>query len=385
MDKFVQRVEDNVFTDSMLEEVHANHLLWLRNTSRQEKIRCQRDTQTIFIRTAKKPVPVEVESSDVRASNWTRMSKQFPVLSQWAEEFAVRVGGDLGRVFLVRLKPKGRVYKHVDQGSYYECRDRYHLLLQCDGESQLVCGDTSCRVAAGEVWWLNNSVAYEETNTGSDWRIHVIIDVLPTPRRPRPDSEWKHFQYIRNVDTAEMLVDLKQQGESAWGENTRRQRSIRVQRETSSIPLRSSLSSRPPGVRNNDMHPSESTSLAVHFPAIYGWASEFARETGGDLARLSIVRLNPFSQVYPHIDEGEYYRARDRYHLVLQSKGGSEMICGDERVVFRERELWWFDNKAIHEARNNTDEGRVHVIFDVQPHQRSGELWMGLGDRANYQ
>jgi aspartyl/asparaginyl beta-hydroxylase (cupin superfamily) len=67
------------------------------------------------------------------------------------------------------------------------------------------------------------------------------------------------------------------------------------------------------------------------------------------------------------VDGGDYYRIRDRYHLVLVSAIGSPMACGDEEAVMREGELWWFDNKKPHEAFNRSDEGRIHLIFDLDP------------------
>ena len=33
----------------------------------------------------------------------------------------------------------------------------------------------------------------------------------------------------------------------------------------------------------------------------------------------------------------------------------------------REGELWWFDNNALHEAHNDGDEDRIHLIFDLLP------------------
>ena len=101
------------------------------------------------------------------------------------------------------------------------------------------------------------------------------------------------------------------------------------------------------------------------------------KELGGDLSRISVVRLNPHGRVYPHIDEGDYYKVRDRYHLVLRSPGGSEMNSGGEEVVFRDGELWWFNNKAVHDAFNPSAEGRIHVIFDVLP-SRPAPFWADL-------
>ncbi|MFN2328570.1 MAG: aspartyl/asparaginyl beta-hydroxylase domain-containing protein [Chromatocurvus sp.] len=43
------------------------------------------------------------------------------------------------------------------------------------------------------------------------------------------------------------------------------------------------------------------------------------------------------------------------------------MRAGDEEVRMQEGELWWFDNRQIHEAYNDGDENRVHLIFDLLP------------------
>jgi hypothetical protein len=80
------------------------------------------------------------------------------------------------------------------------------------------------------------------------------------------------------------------------------------------------------------------------------------------------VRLAPKGRVYRHIDEGEYYRIRDRYHLVLHSAAGSLLGAGDEWVRMQPGECWWFNNKAPHEAYNEADDWRIHLIFDILPH-----------------
>ena len=86
-----------------------------------------------------------------------------------------------------------------------------------------------------------------------------------------------------------------------------------------------------------------------------------------EVSRAKIVNLPPGGRVYPHIDRGEYYRYRDRYHLVLRSPHGSWLRAGDETVRMAEGELWWFDNKEMHEAMNDGDADRIHFIFDLLP------------------
>ena len=102
------------------------------------------------------------------------------------------------------------------------------------------------------------------------------------------------------------------------------------------------------------------------FPAVVAFIESFAEDEGGKLGRAKIVRLRPGTRVLPHRDRGEYYARRDRYHLILRS-AGSWMRCGDEEVAMREGELWWFDNKEEHEARNESHGERIHLIFDLEP------------------
>jgi len=60
-------------------------------------------------------------------------------------------------------------------------------------------------------------------------------------------------------------------------------------------------------------------------------------------------------------------------HLVLKSTAGSWLRAGDEEVTMREGELWWFDNKAVHEAWNKGGD-RIHLIFDVLSREKKAEL-----------
>ena len=54
------------------QEVAENEHLWTLNTSRQKSARGQRDTQTIFIRSAKKPYPEGAQSKGVRETAMVR-------------------------------------------------------------------------------------------------------------------------------------------------------------------------------------------------------------------------------------------------------------------------------------------------------------------------
>ncbi len=170
-----------------------------------------------------------------------------------------------------------------------------------------------------------------------------------------------------HLDTRPVLNELAS-SPGAWDVDTSRQRNVRCQRHTRNIFLRAPVKPLPPGAKNsNNVHESRLTRQARYFPRTLALCRAVARQRGGDLGRAVLVALLPMRKVSPHVDLGEYYRIRDRFHLVLASLRGSPVTVGDETVIMHLGELWAFDNKKRHWAWNPSDEPRVHLIFDVLP------------------
>ena len=134
-----------------------------------------------------------------------------------------------------------------------------------------------------------------------------------------------HFRLIqKDIDVRPFLAEVAA-NENLW--STERARVTKVQRETIHFNLRSTLPEK--GKLQANSHKIINTSIYDLFPFTTSWLQKFAKEKG-ELSRAMIVNLQPEGKVYPHIDNGDYYRIRDRYHLVLQSKDGSKMISGGE-------------------------------------------------------
>ena len=173
------------------------------------------------------------------------------------------------------------------------------------------------------------------------------------------------ISWLRELATA--VREEVKRNDSAWLLDIRRQQSISVQRHTQSIFLRRGIRPHESAVPLNDVHESEPTDVASRFPVIVDMLSRLAAQLGGGLGRALLVRLAPESVVYPHVDEGAYYRIRDRYHYVIDSPSGSILTAGHETVTMKQGELWWFDNKQLHSSRNDGSGWRVHLIFDLLP------------------
>ena len=188
---------------------------------------------------------------------------------------------------------------------------------------------------------------------------------LPLPTTSHTASRFTKI--ARGIERAPFLAELEAASE-LWLADTSRQDKVHCQRDTQNIFLRVAKKPLPPGAKNaNDVHEIRVGRSAARFPLALTFCQRIADLQGGTLGRATVVALQPHGWVRPHIDTGAYYRVRDRFHLVLRSRNGSPLTSAGETVVMREGELWVFDNKAEHEARNLTAEPRVHLIFDVLP------------------
>ena len=185
----------------------------------------------------------------------------------------------------------------------------------------------------------------------------------------------KYFRRIKAEVDPKPFLDEIAAVDGAWDVATGRQDKIEVQREALAIPLRGLRKSAIGERKRRDVHESRWTTGSKLYPVARRFLKDVAKEQNALLSRAKIVCLPAGKRVYPHVDRGDYYAVRGRYHLVLRSAKGSWLKAGDEEVRMREGELWWFDNKQMHEAFNDGDEDRIHMIFDLLPRARAKEVF----------
>lgn len=154
--------------------------------------------------------------------------------------------------------------------------------------------------------------------------------------------------------------------------NPSRQERFKAQKNTKNIIL---IRSKCPGLAEENVN-SQKSQISLfakkHYKNIklyLDFLETFAKNVGnGIIANASIASLNPNSDVKEHYDPGCYYMIRDRYHVVLQSEGSRQVFEEDE-YFFEEGDIWWFNTKVKHSAYNNSNNPRIHLIFDVLPHK----------------
>ena len=71
---------------------------------------------------------------------------------------------------------------HIDEGSYYLTKDRYHLSIQ--GVYEYTVGDETIVVTPGTLFWFNNKLQHGAKNIGEDLRITFVFDVPHHKRNP---------------------------------------------------------------------------------------------------------------------------------------------------------------------------------------------------------
>ena len=178
------RLAEHVNIAPLLEELDAAPEMWLADTSRQRKVRCQRHTRNIFLRAPKKPLPAgATNANDVHESRIAPAARRFPRALALCESIAAEFEATLGRATLVALLPKSRVFPHVDAGAYYLIRDRLHLVLRSSQGSPLTAGDETVVMRVGELWAFDNKARHFANNPSSEPRVHLIFDLLPAPGR----------------------------------------------------------------------------------------------------------------------------------------------------------------------------------------------------------
>lgn len=82
------------------------------------------------------------------------------------------------------------------------------------------------------------------------------------------------------------------------------------------------------------------------------------------VSRCAFLSLPVGGTVGTHIDVGNYYLTRDRYHLSIQGK--YRYHVGDESIIIEPGMLVWFNNKLPHGTENLGDNIRITFVFDVK-------------------
>lgn len=179
----LRRIRASLPVVAMVKDIQIKEHYWYESTARQEDRYNHRHTQTIFLREVlhndRRFVPVDGPHESVM----TEAGKVFGDILSFVERFAEAENSGLGRVAVVRLRPKSVVYRHYDDSERLIGRQRFHLVLFCKPGNLLMSGVDFAAVAPGELWYYDNKVPHRSVNDSDGWRTHVIFDMYPLGHR----------------------------------------------------------------------------------------------------------------------------------------------------------------------------------------------------------
>jgi len=87
------------------------------------------------------------------------------------------------RCLLAKLPAGARIAPHVDRAPYFHQTVRLHLPIATNSEVLMLCDARVYRMAAGEIWSINNIAVHGVWNRhATESRTHLICDFVPDER-----------------------------------------------------------------------------------------------------------------------------------------------------------------------------------------------------------
>jgi mannose-6-phosphate isomerase-like protein (cupin superfamily) len=120
-----------------------------------------------------------------RQKNTPLFTKYFEMI-RWLRDQEIKV---TSRAAFFKLKPGDEVGRHIDIGSYYLTRDRFHLsisgryLYECDGEEHII--------EPGTFFWFDNKKYHSAVNIGTVDRLTFVFDVPHSHHHPNNSKNFK--------------------------------------------------------------------------------------------------------------------------------------------------------------------------------------------------
>jgi len=170
-------ISSDVEVSEILEELHNRPDDWAINTSRQDKVTVQKETQSIMLRGVRRGNKEEEKTENIQDTKDTVLSANYPATMRLVNDYAASREARLGRVLFAKLPAGGKVYPHIDHGLYYATRDRLHLVVDSARGSIMECGGEMVEMSKGEIWWLDNKTIHSSFNGSNKDRIHLIFDL----------------------------------------------------------------------------------------------------------------------------------------------------------------------------------------------------------------
>ena len=187
----------------------------------------------------------------------------------------------------------------------------------------------------------------------------INIDALH--RVPKLAGKAANFLEIgETVEIEPLATALRELPEAVWAESDR-QTVFDVHRATQTIQLLSDDMSHTPPIRGR--------LYSMFEPLIQPILNQLTNQFGpdGTFIRILFAKLEPNSQIRPHVDSGYSLINCRRIHIPIITRPEVVFTVGGESRHLAEGEAWEINNANVHAVRNDSKLGRVHLIIDWTP------------------
>lgn len=206
------------------------------------------------------------------------------------------------------------------------------------------------------------------------WYLAKAGVVSLQPKLPLDASSGLYVKRIRTVDVSLAKEEVLKAAPYWWQVQTIRQESISHHQHTHAFVLRQIPKPSIEYTPVDGVHESVASIYGKNFPHTSKLIMQLAAELNIAVGRVAVVKMTPRAQAYRHCDNEPYLGGRLRFHLVLSCGESNVLESGDDKQNVAEGELLYFNNDVYHRAHNNSDQERIHVIFDGFP--------LGTGDES---
>ena len=178
------------------------------------------------------------------------------------------------------------------------------------------------------------------------------------------------LNYICNFDVSELSEYLKTYN-NEWHINKSNQESYLSQRESVSYFITDAFNAH----QNSDIY---INSVVSYDPKLVDLIVEpiilkLEKLINGKYAKSLLAKLPAGKRIYPHVDQGAahstYLMVVRIFHISISTNDDVWFKVGSNIQNIKVGECWEINNNILHQAWNDGDSDRIHLIVDIFPHK----------------
>ncbi|MDP4486389.1 aspartyl/asparaginyl beta-hydroxylase domain-containing protein [Pseudoalteromonas piscicida] len=169
---------------------------------------------------------------------------------------------------------------------------------------------------------------------------------------------------VGHVDISNLCSVIDALAESHWQENTYRQTSYEVHKQTNSIVLL---------FKSGSYTEVNEPLLKVFQPLLAPIFARFAQYYGYhklDISKIMFARLPAGNSISKHYDSDPMFARYHRVHVPLKTNSLVDFYIEDNTYSLKAGIIYELNNLALHGVLNSSQEDRIHLIFDARPIKR---------------